>query len=119
MVSVRTYSHNLVRQRLCLLFSLGKISARSVQFSCVQFLVKHGLNAKQLLVNCELVPSTMSRGTGTERDVVSMSMRWTAGCGPGWRRVRLPGLKFTLTARSFLTNVGISLKRYKSNGAKE
>lgn len=73
-----TYPHDLVRQRLRSLLSLGEIRTRSVQLGSVQLLIKTSLDPKQLLVGSELIPPRMSRGPSTECDIVSVMPM----CGP-------------------------------------
>jgi hypothetical protein len=116
---VPTYPHNLVCQRLCSPLPLSEIGSRSVQLRSVQFLIKTGLDAKQLLVGRKLIPSSMPRGTSTECDVVSvmssvMSMSGPSGRGCRYGQLSLPSLKLAFAARGLLADVSVSLECYKT-----
>jgi hypothetical protein len=116
---VSTYPHNLIRQRLCSPLPLSKIGPRSVQLRSVQLLIKTGLDAKQLLIGRELIPSRMPRGTSTERDVVSvmssvMSMSGPRGGDCRYGQVSLPSLKLTFAARGLLADISVSFECYKT-----
>jgi hypothetical protein len=118
---VPTYPEDdLVRQRLCSPLPLSEIGPRSVQLRSIQLLVITSLDAIELLIECELIPSRKSRGTSTGCDVVSVtSPGRPSGSACSYGQVNSSSPKLAFAALRLLADISVRLECYKRRAKRE